>query len=131
MIGVARISSISVLLLFSGCAASPPLTLVPDKALSTNIRINRANPPRIGFEYYPEASRHAREQGLCKVSVTVLADGTVSDVHVTKSTGYPALDAASVHAFFTGTLLPATENGHPIDKTVELPVTWAIRQVYP
>jgi len=71
------------------------------------------------------------EQGVCKVSVTVLADGTVKDVHDTESTGYAALDAASAHAFPTGTLLPATENGHPIDDTVEIPVIWAIKRVYP
>ena len=129
MISVGRIFFISALFLFGGCAAKPPAAVVPDKALATHIRVNRANPPRIGFEYYPEASRHAGEQGVCKVSVTVRADGTVTDVHVTQSTGYPALDAASVHAFPTGTLLPATKNGYPIDDTAEIPVTWTIRRV--
>lgn len=116
------------MVLSSACAVKPPAAL-PNKAVATHIGMNRSNPPRIGFQYYPEASRHAGEQGVCKLSVTVLADGTVKDVHVTQSTGYPALDAASVHAFTTGTLIPATENGHPIDDTAEIPVTWTIRRV--
>jgi TonB family protein len=128
MIRVARTSCISVIVLFSACAVKPP-AVVPDEAVANHIRINHANPPRIGFEYYPEASRHAGEQGVCKVSITVMADGTVKDVHVTKSTGYPALDAASVHAFTTGTLFPASENGHPIDDTIEVPVAWTINRV--
>jgi TonB family protein len=63
------------------------------------------------------------------VTLTVLADGTVNDIHITKSTGYPALDLASVNAFTTGTLLPATKNGIPIDDTIDLPVVWSIRRV--
>lgn len=122
----ARNSFVSSFVLFSACVVKPP-AIGPNEAVATRIRINHANPPRIGYEYYPEASRHAGEQGVCKVSITVMADGKVKDVHVTKSTGYPALDAASVNAFTTGTLLPATENGHPIDDTAEIPVTWTIR----
>jgi TonB family protein len=114
--------------LSSACATKPPAVL-STATDATHIRINRSNPPRIGFEYYPERSRLAGEQGVCQLSITVLADGTVKDVHVIKSTGYAALDAASVHAFPTGTLLPATENGHPIDDTAEIPVTWIIKRV--
>jgi len=95
---VAKLFCISVMVLFSACATKPP-AVVSNSSVATHIRINRSNPPRIGFEYYPEASRRAFEQGVCKVSITVLADGTVKDVHVTQSTGYPALDAASVNAF--------------------------------
>jgi TonB family protein len=128
MFRVASRTCISILLLFSGCAVRAP-AVVPDKVVATHIRINHANPPRIGFAYYPASSRRTLEQGVCKVSVTVLADGAVKDVHVTQSTGYPALDAASVDAFPTGTLLPATENGRAVDATVEIPVTWTIKRV--
>jgi TonB family protein len=128
MMRAAKLFCISVMVLFSACATKPP-AVVSNSSVATHIRINRSNPPRIGFEYYPEASRRAFEQGVCKVSITVLADGTVKDVHVTQSTGYPALDAASVNAFPTGTLLPATENGQPIDDTAEIPVTWTIKRV--
>jgi hypothetical protein len=76
MIRVARMSFIPVVFLYSGCAVKPP-SVVPDEAVASHIRVNRANPPRIGFEYYPEASRHAGEQGVCKVSITVL----IVDLH--------------------------------------------------
>jgi periplasmic protein TonB len=115
---------LSIIALFSACAAKPPVV-----SGATAVRVNRANPPRIGFEYYPESSRRALEQGVCVVTLTVLADGTVKDVHATKSTGFPALDLASVSAFTTGTLLPATKNGIPIDDTIDLPVVWSIRHV--
>lgn len=115
---------LSIIALLSACATKPPVV-----AAVTAVRVNRANPPHIGFEYYPESSRHALEQGACVVTLTVLADGTVKDVHITKSTGYPALDLASVNAFTTGTLIPARKNGIPIDDTVDLPVVWSIRRV--
>jgi periplasmic protein TonB len=110
---------ILIVALFSACATTPRMG-----AASTTVRLNRANPPHIGFKYYPESSRRALEQGACVVTLTVLADGTVEDVHVTKSTGFLALDSVSVTAFPTGTLLPATRNGIPVDDTVDLPVVW-------
>jgi periplasmic protein TonB len=115
---------ITIIALSSACAAKGP-----EASGTTTVRANRAHPPRIGFEYYPELSKRAHDQGTCVVTLTVLADGTVKDVHITKSTGYPALDLASMSAFTTGTLLPATKNGVPIDDTIDLPVTWSIKRV--
>jgi TonB family protein len=115
---------IAIIALSSACAAKSPVATG-----TTTVRVNHAHPQCIGFEYYPESSKRDQERGACVVTLTVLADGTVKDVHITKSTGYAALDLASVHAFTTGTLLPATKNGIPIDDTIDLPVVWSIRRV--
>ena len=68
-------------------------------------------------------SKLLHEEGVCKVKLTVTADGTVRDVSLTKSTGYPRLDQACSEAFVHGGLLSATRNGQPITTTLEIPIT--------
>ena len=71
-----------------------------------------ATPPT-QLTHMPESKR-LNEEGLCKVRLTVDADGSVHDVSITQSTGYPRLDEACLEAFVHGGLLPATEDGKPI-----------------
>jgi TonB family protein len=89
-------------------------------------RINPDEPPKIGKDYYPRESLRAKEQGRCLVEVTVAADGWVKDTKVLQSSGYPRLDKACLDAFAGGRLIPATENGVPIEKTISVPVSWKL-----
>jgi hypothetical protein len=61
-------------------------------------RIDPAIPLKIGPRYYPPESLHAHEQGRCIVNVTVAG----------------------------GHLIPATEDGVPIEKQIPLPMVWAL-----
>jgi TonB family protein len=101
------------------------------KPAHTSPRVDPEQPPKIGAEYYPLESLRAREQGRCVVTVTVLSDGRLRDVEIQQSTGYPRLDQACLEAFAGGRLIPATENGVPIDTTISLPVVWRVTQVLP
>jgi TonB family protein len=93
--------------------------------ISTKVRADPAHPVRIG-ENYPKESKRLHEQGVCKVKLTVTAEGAIRDVSLTKSTGYPRLDQACLEAFAHGGLLPATQNGTPLTTTVEFPITWIL-----
>ena len=103
----------------------------PSKQARTAPRMDPENPLKVGAEYYPPESLRAREQGRCVVTVTVLSDGRLRDAELQQSTGYPRLDQACVEAFAGGRLIPATENGIPIDTTISLPVVWRVTQVQP
>jgi protein TonB len=47
---------------------------------------------------YPQLSRKLREQGTVVLELTVLVNGTVTDVIVLQSSGYPRLDQAALSA---------------------------------
>src|ERR1700691_1998786 len=89
-------------------------------------RMDPANPLKIGAPYYPRESLHAKEQGRCIVSVTVAADGSLKDASIQQSTGYPRLDKACLDAVAGGRLIPATEDGVPIEKQIPLPMVWTL-----
>jgi TonB family protein len=101
------------------------------KPARTPPRMDPEYPLKIGAAYYPLESRRAGEQGRCIVTVTVLSDGRLRDVELQQSTGYPRLDQACLEAFAGGRLIPATENGVPIDKSIPLPLVWRVTQVLP
>jgi TonB family protein len=65
------------------------------------------------------------------VKLTGTADGTVRDVSLTKSTGYPRLDQACLDAFIHGGLLPATQDGKLVTTTLEIPITWKLAAASP
>jgi TonB family protein len=100
------------------CAMAAPLT--------TPVKIDPNHPPHAGAEYYPAESTRLHEEGTCKVKVTVAADGTTGDITLTQSTGYPRLDAACMFVFIDGGLLPATVDGQPVEKTIEIPIAWRL-----
>jgi periplasmic protein TonB len=101
-------------------AAQPPPTQ------KIGIRADSKHPPKIGYRYYPKAALAAHQEGTCVVRVRVAADGKVNVVAVVSSSGFKALDSASVHAFDDGGMLPATVDGEPIDDTIDLPVAWRL-----
>jgi TonB family protein len=104
-----------------GCATRP--TEVPH--VRTTVRPDPSRPFHLEDDYPPE-SKLLHEEGVCKVKLTVTADGNVRDISLTKSTGYPRLDQACLVAFVGGGFLPATQDGKPITTTLEIPITWKL-----
>ncbi len=51
---------------------------------------------------YPPESIKNKEEGTVSLEFTINADGSVSDVRVAKSSGYPRLDDASVEVARSG-----------------------------
>jgi protein TonB len=96
------------------------------QASRTNPRMDPTHPLKIGRGYYPPESLRAKEQGRCIVRVTVGADGWLKDASIEQSTGYPRLDQACLDAVAGGHLIPATENGMRVEKTISLPIVWSL-----
>jgi protein TonB len=84
------------------------------------------HPLKIGEEYYPDASKRANEEGRCTVQVTVAADGRITNESIQTSSGFPRLDDACLKGVHGQRVIPATEDGKPVEKTVSIPIVWKL-----
>jgi len=100
-------------------AAPPPRT-------TTSVKMDPKHPLKIGEEYYPDASRRANEEGRCTVQVTVAADGRITHETIQTSSGFPRLDEACLKGVHGLRVIPATEDGKPVEKTVSIPIVWKL-----
>jgi protein TonB len=75
---------------------------------------------------YPEAAKNRKEEGIVKLDVYVLSDGTVSQVKVNQSSGFPTLDDAAMRAALEWRVFPGTVNGRPIDMWGEFSVSFKL-----
>lgn len=85
-------------------------------------------PPNVSVgRDYPIESVRLREEGLVILRVCVAADGSVDEVELVESSGYPRLDDASIR-MVTGRFQynPATQNGVPIRHCQNQPIRWAL-----
>ena len=77
---------------------------------------------------YPQLSRKKKEQGTVLLLILVKADGTVGDIQLKSSSGYPRLDQAAKQAVKRWQIQPALKAGNPIDFWYELPVKFRLNQ---
>jgi protein TonB len=84
------------------------------------------HPLKIGEEWYPDASKRANEEGRCIVQMTVAVDGRVTAETIQATSGFPRLDEACLKAVHGQRMLPATEDGKPVEKTVSIPIVWKL-----
>ena len=75
---------------------------------------------------YPRASQDGDEEGTVKLSIIVEANGSVSEVKVTQSTGYPRLDAAAIRAARSAVYRPKSINGTPVRSRFTAPYTFRL-----
>jgi TonB family protein len=80
--------------------APPPIVAIPQKIF---VRCQRGP--------YPPEARRLGQSGQVGLQIAIDAEGHVSDVHVTKSSGWPVLDQASVEAARACAWTPYEENG--------------------
>jgi periplasmic protein TonB len=93
---------------------------------STGIRIDPRHPLRIAEEYYPDAAKRANEEGRCVVQMTVAADGKISSAMIASSSGFARLDEACLNAVRGQRMVPATEDGIAVEKTITMPISWKL-----
>jgi protein TonB len=93
----------------------------------TPIRMDPKHPLHIGEDYYPDASKRANEEGTCRVKVVVALDGRITDASIEASSGFPRLDDACLKGVKGLRVLPATEDGKPIETTTIVPITWKLK----
>jgi protein TonB len=105
----------------------PPVAAAPAPPQpGTPIKMDPKHPLKIGEEYYPDASKRANEEGRCIVQMTVSADGHITNESIQTSSGFPRLDEACLKGVHGQRMLPATEEGKPVEKTVALPIVWKL-----
>ncbi len=107
-------------------APAPVVAAAPPAVPGTPPRQDPKHPLKIGEEWYPDASKRANEEGRCVVTMTVAVDGHVSSESLQTSSGFPRLDEACLKAVHGQRMLPATENGKPVEKTVSMPISWKL-----
>ena len=105
-------------------APAPPAPPAPHA--STSIKMDPKHPLKIGEDYYPDASKRANEEGRCTVQVTVAADGRITGETIQTSSGFPRLDEACLKGVHGQRVIPATEDGKPVEKTVSIPIVWKL-----
>jgi protein TonB len=105
-------------------APAPPAPVVHSR---TNPKFDPRHPLKIGEDYYPDASKRANEEGTCYVKVTVAPDGRITNESIEKSSGFPRLDDACLKGVRGQRLIPATEDGKPVELTTVVPITWKLR----
>ncbi|WP_226496579.1 energy transducer TonB [Ferribacterium limneticum] len=74
---------------------------------------------------YPALSRRMNEEGKVLLKVRVSAQGTALDVAISKSSGFPRLDAAAVDAVTRWRFVPARRGDEAVDSSVIVPITFA------
>src|SRR5215470_7435622 len=72
---------------------------------------------------YPEVARHNGWEGTVTLRLELLADGTVGDVQVGRSSGHDVLDTAAQEAAKTWKHMPPTQEGTPVTRWAEM--TWS------
>lgn len=108
--------------------ATPAAAPVPPHEISrTGASVDPRYPLHIGEEYYPDASKRAGEEGACRVEMHVMANGSISDATIVKTSGFSRLDAACLKGVLGQRMLPATEDGKPVDSTTVIRIHWSLR----
>lgn len=91
-------------------------------------------PPRIDASQldnpapsYPSRSRQLREQGRVLLDVYILPDGTVGEIRLRESSGFPRLDRAALEAVRGWRYVPARRGGEAIPYWYVQPINFTLR----
>ena len=128
---VARAGVTKTLLVASALLAV--VTLVagswPAAALSGNVVLPRANPQwPLSQPLYPSTSRRLGEAGTVILRLHVLEDGSVADVRIDQSSGYPDLDYSAYYESFRWRISPGTVDGVPSRMWGKFAVTFKLTE---
>lgn len=83
----------------------------------------RLNPP----PPYPQVARLRRYEGVVLLRVMVLADGTVGDLHLEKTSGHVVFDETALKAVRGWAFAPGRRGGAPVAMEVQVPVRFALQ----
>jgi TonB family protein len=75
---------------------------------------------------YPSASRKRAEEGMVKVQVLIDTEGTPTNLSVSQSSGFPALDHSALEAITMWKFTPAQDGNIPIVKWITIPITFQL-----
>jgi TonB family protein len=81
---------------------------------------------KIGPDHYPPESREMRQEGDCTIHGFVKEDGTATNISVSKSTGFAALDQACISAIQQAPFVPAQANENSIGAFFDISISWRL-----
>lgn len=99
-------------------AASAPAPVVPPRADAAHLN----NP----VPAYPSASRRFGEQGRVLLDVFILADGSVGEIRLKRTSGFARLDEAALDAVRRWRFVPARHGDQPIALWHVQPITFSL-----
>jgi protein TonB len=79
------------------------------------------------YQAYPDSARRDRLQGQVELYFSMRRDGTVSDIEVSSSSGYPELDDAAIDTIKRAEPLPRIPSELPDSLNIVLPVVFDMR----
>lgn len=77
---------------------------------------------------YPSLSRRLREEGTVVLELLILADGTVGEIRVQTSSGYPRLDQSALETVRHWRFIPARRGNESIAYTYLQPLEFSLNQ---
>jgi protein TonB len=98
--------------------AKPAEAVVPPRSDAAHLN----NPPMP----YPAASMRLREEGSVLLDVYILANGTVGEIKLKRSSGFPRLDQTALGAVRLWRFQPARRGSEPIPYWYVLPVQFSL-----
>lgn len=112
---------IALVVVIAGCVTPEP---------DVGPRFDPANPRNAPTaDDYPPASRKLGEEGYVILALLIMADGSIGDIRVEKSSGFRRLDDAAI-AFYrdNGKFLPSVKAGKKVAAWKTLKVVWSLIQ---
>jgi protein TonB len=103
-----------------------PVVAAPAQHTVSSPKMDPKHPFKIGEEYYPDASKRANEEGSCILQMKVAASGQILDATVQTSSGFPRLDDACLKGVKGQKMMPAMEDGKPVEGTFPFKITWKL-----
>lgn len=82
--------------------------------------------PHVCMQNYPPEAIRTGQQGRTSLSFRITAEGTVADIVVSESSGFEALDKASVACAAEWRYQPAVRDGKPIEVPWQAKVRWSL-----
>ena len=104
--------------------SQPPPQAPPKPAVTAPASIGRAH--TCGQRYYPALATRLGHEGTTILSFKIGPDGSVHDVTVAQSSGYPELDEAAIPCAQSWQYKPAEQNGQPVETNWQAKVTWKL-----
>src|SRR3954469_21801654 len=108
---------------------TPPPPVAPPKAaqpppVTAPASIGKAH--ECGSRYYPPLATRLNHEGVTTIGLTIQADGTVTNVHWTESSGHDELDQAAIPCASNWHYKPAMQNGQPVSVPWTTKVVWKL-----
>jgi len=81
---------------------------------------------KAGGPDYPQTARRQGWEGTVMLEMELLADGTIGEVKVAASSGYPILDEAAQATVKTWRHIPVKRDGVPVTRRAHQPLVFKL-----